>query len=84
MKYTVLYRPATERQLSRLDAAVLDRIGEAVAGLADNPRPHGSLKMTGCDLYRIRVGDYRIVYEIHDRIVTVIVVEIGHRKNVYR
>lgn len=84
MKYTVLYRPATEKQLSRLDSGMLARIGEAVAGLADNPRPFGSLKMSGCDLYRIRVGNYRIVYEIHDRTVTVIVVEIGHRKDIYR
>ncbi len=84
MKYTVLHRPATERQLSRLDAGMLDRIMEAIAGLADNPRPFGSLKMAGCDLYRIRVGEYRVVYEIHDRIVTVMVVAIGHRKDVYR
>jgi mRNA interferase RelE/StbE len=63
---------------------MLERIEKAVAGLADNPRPIGCLKMTGRDLYRIRVGDYRVMYEIHDRTVTIIVVKIAHRREAYR
>ena len=84
MKYAILHRPATEKQLARLDSGMFDRIRDAIAGLADNPRPFGSLKLTGCDLYRIRVGNHRILYEIHAQTITVIVVEIAHRKDVYR
>jgi mRNA interferase RelE/StbE len=51
--------------------------------LADNPRPHGSLKLQGEDLYRIRVGSYRVIYEIHDAQVLVLVVRIRHRKDAY-
>ncbi len=54
-------------------------------GLAVNPRPKGVKKLSGLDdLYRIRVGDYRIVYQIHDDRLIVLVVRIGHRKDVYR
>ena len=58
---------------------------EAITGLAQNPRPPGSLKMHGGDdLYRIRVGDYRIIYEIRDAILLVVVVKIGDRRDIYR
>lgn len=55
-----------------------------MSGLCDNPRPHGYIKMAGEDSYRVRVGDYRVVYKIHDRTITVIVVKIAHRREAYR
>ena len=57
----------------------------AIGGLASNPRPPGCLKMQGGDgLYRVRVGDYRIIYQIQDSVLTVLVVQIGNRKEIYR
>jgi mRNA interferase RelE/StbE len=57
----------------------------AIADLAETPRPDGVRKIVGSeDAYRIRVGDYRIVYKIVDRVLTVFVVRVGHRKDVYR
>jgi mRNA interferase RelE/StbE len=84
MKYRLDITEAARRQLRRLDPSVQNRVLSAVHELADTPRPHGCLKMRGETSYRIRVGDYRIVYEIHDRIITVIVVGIGNRKDIYR
>ena len=55
----------------------------AIDRLAEHPRPPGSKKLTSLDLYRIRVGVYRIVYEIHDRELIIAVVKVGHRRDVY-
>jgi mRNA interferase RelE/StbE len=54
-------------------------------GLADDPRPHGAKKLVGADrTYRIRVGDYRIVYEIGDEVLVVLVIRVAHRREAYR
>lgn len=85
MPYQVnLSRPA-ERQLARLERPAQERIGAALDRLAANPRPHGCTKLKGLDeAYRIRVGDYRVVYSIQHRVMTVLVIRIGHRREVYR
>jgi len=62
----------------------LRRVTERIRGLAQNPRPSGSEKLSGQDRYRIRQGDYRIVYAVDDETRTVEVVKIGHRREVYR
>ncbi len=59
-------------------------IFDAINKLEDNPRPHGVLKLKGRSGYRIRVGDYRIIYEIFDEVLLVDIVELGNRKDVYR
>lgn len=84
MRYTLIVIPKAEREYLRLDKAIRDRIAAAMTALTENPRPHGCLKMKGEESYRVRVGDYRIVYEIHDRTITVIVVKIAHRRDAYR
>ncbi len=84
MKHTVGYRDAAERQLLRLDSGVQKRIVAAIDKLAFNPRPAGCKKLVGRPGYRIRVGDYRVVYNIHDSVVTVEIVDVGHRKDIYR
>ena len=68
MKYSLVVKPKAQRQFLRLDRAVQSRLGEAMSALRENPRPHGCLKMKGVDAYRIRIGEYRIVYEIEDEI----------------
>jgi mRNA interferase RelE/StbE len=82
--YHVLTSPAARRDLKCIRGAVRRRIADAIDGLGDDPRPHGHVKFTGPDeLYRIRVGDYRIVYQIADDRLIVLVVRVGHRKDVY-
>lgn len=71
--------------MRKLDAGVRGRIHLAIEALADDPRPAGCLKLSGSeDLWRIRVGDYRILYEIHDERLVVVLVRIAHRRESYR
>jgi mRNA interferase RelE/StbE len=84
MTYTVIFSRPARKDLEALPPKAQDRILAAVAGLGTNPRGQGSKKLKGVDdSYRIRVGDYRVVYEIHDDIVTVLIVRVRHRKDAY-
>ena len=83
--YRVEVEPAVARTLSKLSSKVRDRILRRVQELAHDPRPVGCVKLIGlAETYRIRVGDFRVLYEVHDRLVLVVVVRVGHRKEVYR
>lgn len=85
MAYDVRLKPSVERAFRKLPAEIQRRIGSRLDQLANNPRPSGSEKLAGVEhLYRIRVGDYRVVYEISDDDRVVLVVTIGHRSDVYR
>ena len=84
-RYEVVLSPKAEKQLDELPRPMQRRITEAIEGLESNPRPHGVKKLEGAeDLWRIRVGDYRIVYTIKDDRLVVLVVKIGHRREIYR
>ena len=84
-RYEVVLSPKAEKQLDELPRPMQRRITEAIEGLESNPRPHGVKKLEGAeDLWRIRVGDYRIVYTIKDNRLVVLVVKIGHRREIYR
>lgn len=73
------------REFRGLDSVTRERILRALIELETHPRPPGAKKLAGReDLWRIRVGDYRIVYEIHDRILLVLVVRVAHRHEAYR
>jgi mRNA interferase RelE/StbE len=83
--YRVEFKPSARRQLRKLPAEVQRRIVLRAEALGGDPRPPGVEALAGADaLYRVRVGDYRIVYEVRDRILLVLVVRIGHRREVYR
>ncbi|MGH7282426.1 MAG: type II toxin-antitoxin system RelE family toxin [Polyangiaceae bacterium] len=83
--YGVEIRPAALKDLRALDRPVQRRIATAIDALAREPRPQGAKKLVSADdLYRVRVGDLRIVYAIDDRVLTVLVVRIRHRREVYR
>ncbi len=85
MKFQVVFEPAARKQFLRLDRPVQFRLLPHLDALADNPRPPGVVKMAGAeDFWRIRVGDWRIVYAIRDRELIVLVVKLGHRREVYR
>ena len=83
--YRIHFAGRAERAFRKLSPDVQRRLDPAILALADNPRPPGCLKLSGADsLWRIRVGDYRIVYSIHDDRLLVLVVRVAHRKDVYR
>jgi mRNA interferase RelE/StbE len=83
--YRVLLERSAERDLGRLSSEVHDRIIKAIQGLANNPRPPGCRKLVGSkNDWRIRVGDYRVIYEIADAIRVVRVNRVRHRREVYR
>ena len=84
------YQVTVERRAAKFLRTLTDkrlalRLREAIDGLAENPRAPGSVKLQGDgELYRVRVGDYRIVYQIQDAVLVVLVVQIGHRREIYR
>jgi len=84
MKYIVLIERYAQKQIMKLDKKIIPIIKLAIADLTDNPRPYGYKKLKGEDAYRIRVGDYRIIYEIDDGKIIVTVVSVGHRKDIYK
>ena len=84
MPYNVIISAAARKQLKEIPAQYARKIRDHIDRLADNPRPHGSIKLKGYeDEYRIRVGVYRILYTAKDEILTVEVIAIGHRKDIY-
>ena len=84
-RYAIEFLPAADRDLRRLALKSQRRIVAAIEELGDDPRPPGVVKLAGADnVWRIRVGQYRVLYEIHDKRLLVLVVRIGHRKDIYR
>ena len=84
MTYRVeIARPA-QKIVAAMDGSVRPRVLAAIRALANDPRPPGSLKMTNRTAWRIRVGAFRVVYEINDGALLVLVVEAGHRGDIYR
>ena len=85
MAYRVELTSKARRELAALPRDAQERIDARILALSEEPRPPGSKKLEGeDDLYRIRVGDYRIVYRVDDKVLVVLVVRIGHRREVYR
>lgn len=85
MRYRVEIAPAAQRQLRKLKKLAQKRILKGIEALADDPRPAGLRKLSGTEeLYRIREGDYRIIHQIRDEVLLVLVVKVGHRKDVYQ
>jgi mRNA interferase RelE/StbE len=85
MAYTIEFAPAAARQFTKLPRDVQRRLRPRIDALAVNPRPFGSRKLAGVEeLWRIRVGDYRIVYQIRDKLLVVLVLRIGHRREIYK
>ncbi len=84
MSYAVSILRRAQRELIDLPRDVYDRIRDALHGLSENPRPHGCSKLAGREGWRVRCGDYRIIYEINDTDRTVVILHVGHRRDVYR
>ena len=84
MSYRVLVPKSVHKQIKKLPPSVSDSIVLHMSLLQENPRPIGSLKMHGTEGWRIRVGEYRVVYDINDREKVVVVRRVGHRREIYR
>ena len=82
--YTLRYARSAEKDLERLPAQIVRRVQNAIRELAANPRPPGYKKLKGYEnTYRLRVGVYRVLYEIHDDTIVVLIVRVRHRKDAY-
>jgi mRNA interferase RelE/StbE len=84
LSYKILIERPAQKDLSKIPQQYQNRIIKAIQSLAKNPRPAGSKKLSGRDAWRIRVSNYRVIYEIHDDRLIILVVVIGHRKDIYR
>jgi len=86
VRYELQIVPSAQKEIAALPTSVRRRVDEHIRALADDPRPKGALPMKGKKkgLYRLRVGDYRIVYQVRDKVLVVVVVKVGHRGHVYR
>jgi len=85
LTYTVQFIPGARRAFTRLESPIQRRIGAAIDSLAVNPRPSGVKKLADAENHwRIRVGDYRIIYQIFDKVLVIVIVAVGHRGDVYR
>ncbi|MBK5231604.1 MAG: type II toxin-antitoxin system RelE/ParE family toxin [Thermoleophilia bacterium] len=82
-KYRIELRPAAIRPLRKLDPQVRRRIQGAIALLAEDPRPPSARTLKGRPGMRVRVGDYRIIYTVEDDVLLVVVVALGHRREIY-
>jgi mRNA interferase RelE/StbE len=84
MTYSVSILRSAQKSLASLPTVIQDRLIATIRRLAVSPRPPGVRKLSGREAWRIRVGDYRVLYEIEDTALTILVVDVGHRKEIYR
>ena len=84
MAYQVRLKKQAIKTLEKINEPNYSAIKSAILALAAEPRPAGYKKLRGRDAFRIRAGDYRIIYDIHDKILTVEVIDVGHRKEIYK
>lgn len=83
-KYKIEIKESAVKELDSIPRKDLKKIVQKIRSLSNNPRPNGCVKLSGREHYRIRQGDYRILYSIENEILVVYVIKIGHRKEVYR
>jgi mRNA interferase RelE/StbE len=84
MVYTLNFSKQALKELGEIHEPFYSNIKQAIFDLAENPRPHGYKKLKGRDGYRIRVGNYRIIYDIFDTVLVVDIITLGHRKDIYK
>jgi mRNA interferase RelE/StbE len=85
MSYQVEITPAAQRNIKKLPKNIQQQIIEKLENLSLEPRPMGVVKLAAEeDLYRLRMGNYRIIYRIQDPVLSIVITKIGHRKDVYR
>jgi mRNA interferase RelE/StbE len=83
MAYSIDFSKQALKELEKINEPYYSSIKQAIFNLSENPRPHGYRKLKGRDGYRIRVADYRVIYDIYDRTLVVDIITLGHRKDIY-
>jgi mRNA interferase RelE/StbE len=83
-RFEIRFLPSVFKDTRSIPGYDLKKVLERVDSLATNPRPPGSVKLSGKEYYRVRQGDYRIVYEILDDRLIIVVIKVGHRREVYK
>lgn len=84
VKYKIEFKKSAVKELNEFDSKVIKRIISKIKTLASNPRPEGCIKLTSEERYRIRIGNYRILYEIIDDLLIIYLVKVAHRKDAYK
>lgn len=83
-KYSIRIKKSAAKELAKIPQHDLRRIIDKIQSLAIDPRPVGSQKLSSFELYRIRQGDYRIIYNINDTEIVIEIIKIGHRRDIYK
>ena len=83
-EYKIYFRESVEKDFRTIPKKDVVKILQRIESLTKEPRPHGCEKLTGHERYRLRQGRYRIVYSIQDKVLSIWIVRVGHRKDVYR
>jgi mRNA interferase RelE/StbE len=84
LTYSIFIEKSAQKDLAKIPRKDQNRIIKSIEELSRNPRPTHSKKLTGRDAWRIRVGNYRFIYEIYDERLLILIIVIGHRKNIYK
>jgi mRNA interferase RelE/StbE len=82
--WKIQFEDAALKQLDRLDRSLKARIMSKLDKLKANPRSQGAIKMSGSSSWRVRVGDYRVIYDIQDTVLIVLILKVGHPREIYR
>jgi len=84
MKFQIIWSESAAKELKKLDKTVAKRIFKKISQLGENPYCSDVTKIVGDPYYRLRVGDYRVIFDIQDDMVRILILKVGHRKNVYK
>ena len=84
MGHSIRIESSAKKYLSLLNVEMRRRVMQAIDKLSSDPRPAGCKKLKSRDAYRIRIGDYRVIYEIHDNVLVVLIIRIAHRSEAYK
>ncbi|OQX20050.1 MAG: addiction module toxin RelE [Desulfobulbaceae bacterium A2] len=83
--YNILWKQSAAKELKRLDRTIISRVTDAVEALANDPHPDGCRKLQGAEhLWRIRIGDYRVIYSVDAGVLCIEVIKVAHRQSAYR
>lgn len=82
--YKIKIKPSAVKELNKISKKDLEKVSKKISALSSDPRPPGCEKLSGDEKYRIRQGNYRIVYSIEDDILIIVIVKVGHRRDIYK
>ena len=83
-KYKLQIKKSAEKELRKIPKRELIKIINKIQNLSEDPHPVGSIKLSNQEKYRLRIGNYRVLYKVEDNILTIFIIKVGHRKDIYR